>query len=159
MIDLKTTFQDARFKKGVKTIKATLKDMRKIWSKVADELDRIVEQIFHTEGAATVSGQWQELSDAYAARKSPDHGILRRTDRLYKSLTHKYAADAVFTMRKDGFTRGTRVRYAAFHQNGTRRMPQRAIYDFRDNHARRLRAVLRHELAAASVKAGFEVRS
>lgn len=157
MIDLKVQINDVRFRKGVASMKATLKDMRKIWPKVADELDLIVEQIFHSEGAQTVSGQWQELSDAYAARKHPDRGILRRTDRLFRSLTRKRSSEAVFQVRRDGFTRGTRVPYARFHQTGTKRMPARPIYDFREHHARRMRDVLRSELQAYAVSLGFEV--
>jgi phage gpG-like protein len=138
-------------------MKATLKDMRKIWPKVADELDRIVELIFHSEGGATVSGQWAELSSKYAQRKHPDRGILRRTDRLFTSLTRKHSGDATFIVRRDGFTRGTKVPYAKYHQSGTRKMPARPIYDFRENHARRMRSVLREQLQAYAVSLGFEV--
>lgn len=155
MIETKITFNRGFIDDKTRGMQRAVGDMRKAWPKVADEFDRIVESIFHNEGGA--SGQWEPLSDKYADRKSPDHGLLRRSDALFTSLTRKYARHAIFRVRKDGFTRGSSLKYFQFHQNGTRNMPARPIYDFRENHVRRMRDVLRQELRASMVSLGIEV--
>lgn len=155
MIETRVTFNRAVVDKRLSKLRGSVSDLRKAWPKVVDEFDRIVESIFHNEGGA--SGQWEPLSDKYAERKTPDQGILRRTDALFTSLTRKYAQHAIFRVRKEGFTRGSSLKYFAFHQKGTRTMPARPIYDFRENHVRRMRDVLRQELRANMVSLGIEV--
>lgn len=157
MIETKIQFNKATFAPKLQKLARGLDDLRPVWPHVADELDRIVQQIFDSEGAATLSGAWQELSDKYAARKSPDNGILRRTDAMMNSLTHKYAHNAIFLNRKHGFTRGSRDRKVKFHQDGTKNMPARRIYDFREYHLRRMRNVLREKLRALTVSVGIQV--
>lgn len=52
--------------------------------------------------------------------------MMRRTDRLYLSLTKRHA-DAVVEPTEDSLTFGTRVPYARFHQTGGPRLPQRQV--------------------------------
>lgn len=156
MIELALKMKSAKFAPRARRVKQRLEDLRPVWPAVADELDRCIEQVFHDEGGA--SGQWAALSPEYEKRKHPDHGILRRTDALFTSLTRKFSAKAVFKVRKQGFTRGTKLLYAKFLQGGTKFMPARPIYDLRENHKRRIRSVLRQQLKALAVSVGIEVK-
>lgn len=156
MIETRIEFNRASFDTKTKRLGESLTDMRSAWPKVADEFDRIVESFFHREGSA--SGPWADLTDEYASRKTPDRGILRKTDALFTSLTRKYAANSIFRVRKEGFTRGSSLKYFKFHQEGTRNMPARPIYSFNENHVRRMRNVLRTELRAKIVSIGIEVK-
>lgn len=157
MVNTEVKFIRAEFPTKMARVGGRLGELKDTWPKVADELDRIVETIFESEGAAGARGAWKPLSPDYEKRKHPDRGILRKTDSLFTSLTRKYSANAIFLARKEGFTRGTRLKYAGFHQSGTKNMPARPI-TLRDNHKRRLRDVLRQQLKAKIVSLGVEVK-
>lgn len=69
---------------------------------------------FASEGGLT--GGWPALSPRYAAWKAihyPGKGILRRTDRLYDSLT---TGPEVHRQTRDELELGTAVDYARFHK-------------------------------------------
>jgi phage gpG-like protein len=81
-------------------------------------------RVFAAEG---LPGPWAPLSPAYAAWKAkryPGKSILRRTDRLYESLTQR-SPDTVWEITPRTIRFGTRVPYWKYHQTGTRRMPAR----------------------------------
>lgn len=109
------------------------RDFRPFWRTVVAPwfFGRIQEQ-FASEGTAV--GGWAPLSPRYAAWKAkryPGKTILRRTDRLMKSLTWTGAAlatpEGIAIMTPDSATFGSSVFYGRFHQRGTRTMRQRRI--------------------------------
>jgi len=72
---------------------------------------------------------WEPLSPEYARRKgTTGAGILRLTDRLFKSVTER-GGDNIAAMRRKiaGYTYrfGTRVPYGEFHQEGAGNLPKR----------------------------------
>ena len=109
------------------------RDFRPFWrTKVAPWFFGLMQEQFATEGAGV--GGWVPLSPRYAAWKAkryPGKTILRRTDRLMKSLTWTGAQLAtpagIALMTQDGATFGSSVHYGRFHQRGTRTMRQRRI--------------------------------
>jgi hypothetical protein len=76
---------------------------------------------------------WAPLSPGYAAWKAkrfPSQGLMRRTDRLFNSLSYNNGAagpGGIARFSKTHAEMGTSVPYAMHHQRGTRRMPQRVI--------------------------------
>lgn len=83
-------------------------------------------QVFAAQGLPQT---WPALSPAYAAWKAkryPGKTILRRSDRLYQSLT-TFGADTIAEGRPRSLRFGTRVPYWQFHETGTRRMPARPV--------------------------------
>lgn len=102
-------------------------DLRPAWERWGDDVADALRDQFHTEGAR-FGEAWAALSPRYAAWKTlhfPGKTVLRRTDRLYASLTHR--PFAVERVHADSAEFGTDVPYAIFHQRGTRFMPARPI--------------------------------
>lgn len=109
------------------------RDFRPFWrTVVAPWFFGLVQEQFASEGKAV--GGWAPLSPRYAAWKAtryPGKTILRRTDRLMRSLTWTGATlatpEGIAVMGPTDATFGTSVPYARFHQRGTRTMRQRRI--------------------------------
>jgi len=107
-----------------------IEDLREIWPPVITEFRNVMTLHFRAQGAGR-SGPWVRLSPIYAEwkrRRFPGKTILRRTDRLYRSLTGR-TEDTVIRQGRHTLEIGTRVFYAGFHQRGTRTMPARRIFD------------------------------
>lgn len=125
-------------------------DLRKAWDEVKEDFIQNEEDQFATQGGHA-SGGWRALSPAYAAWKAkrfPGKPILRRTDRLFQSLTRPLHEDFIFISKPDTMTIGTAVPYAVFHGRGTRRMPQRRPVELTEKQKREWpRIVHRHIFA------------
>lgn len=83
---------------------------------------RISKETFKSEGAITMDGKWRRLSADYEAWKSihfPGKTILRRTDRLFRSLTTNAENISVGGKNSEGyqFRFGTQVEYGQYHQD------------------------------------------
>lgn len=75
---------------------------------------------------------WAPLSPRYAEYKAtrfPGGGILRASDRLYRSLTTE-TEDSIRKATDSGMQFGTRVPYANRHNRGTAGMPKREFLRF-----------------------------
>lgn len=84
--------------------------------------------IFASEGA--IIGGWAPLSPIYAAWKLVHYGprpIMVRTGALMESLTGFPMGVSEIGPKEAKF--GTDIRYAHFHQSGTRKMPKRKIVE------------------------------
>lgn len=84
--------------------------------------------IFGSEGA--IVGGWAPLSPRYLLWKTAHYGpkpIMVRTGNLMESLTG--APMRVSRITPKEAILGTDVRYAHFHQDGTRKMPKRKIVE------------------------------
>lgn len=95
-------------------------------------VDDVVEEVtlqFATEGSR-FGAAWAPLTPAYAAWKAvhyPGKTILRRTDKLFESLTVRPLA--VERIGKQSATVGTDVSYAKYHAKGTSKMPSRPFLE------------------------------
>lgn len=99
---------------------AAISDLRDFYNLVARPiLIRDIEEIFQRQG-----------SPRWALRKPTKppttHPLLRRTGRLYNSLT-KPGGENISIATKDTFTFGTSVPYARYLEGGTKHMPARPI--------------------------------
>lgn len=84
-----------------------------------------------TNFAAQGRPQWAPLAPATVATRGASGPILNRTGRLLKVATQfniwSYTKDSATITGLD-----QRVKYASYHQSGTRKMPQRAFVLFQD---------------------------
>lgn len=111
---------------------------------------------FASEGRAGASGQWRELSAAYARRKALERGglrILERTGAMARALTS--LRDVEVTDNKIIFHL---PKPAGFHQRGTARMPQRKVVDPSAEQVRRLSERVKREAAEQLEGLGFNAR-
>lgn len=76
---------------------------------------------FESHGAAGGT-PWAPLSPVTLALKArrgrAEMGTLRDSNRLWASLTKRASPDGVLAVTETSYRRGTRVPYAAFHQDG-----------------------------------------
>jgi phage gpG-like protein len=75
------------------------------------------------------------MSPAYAARKAlayPGQPIMRRTDRLYDSLTSE-TSDTIYDVAPQRLVMGTTVEYSEKHQEGGGRLPPRVHVQLLDD--------------------------
>ncbi|MBV9210630.1 MAG: phage virion morphogenesis protein [Acidobacteria bacterium] len=125
---------------------------------VAQDLREIVDDRFQNDGF----GKWPELAPSTLEEKRREWGsfaelsVLVESGDLKRSLTRKGAKGAVLDIQPDELTVGTTIRYARFHQTGTRRMPARTIYDLREQDKRKLmRTIHRQAVRYSKRKLGY----
>lgn len=122
---------------GVKKITLALgatanaaKDMTSVWDSVARYLTGWFEVLFTREGSVAGWPGWSYVNEAYGRRKlAQGYGsrILVRTGRLRDSMTQIGHANYVRRITPSQLVVGTNVRYAAFHEWGTKNMPARSL--------------------------------
>lgn len=113
-----------RLQAAIDTSRARASDVSPAWRAFRKDFWENERLIFSAQGIPS----WPSLSPAYARRKAaiaPGKTILRRTDRLYSSLTDE-TADSVYAVEPRTLQMGTVVPYSRYHQQGTERVPQRA---------------------------------
>lgn len=97
-----------------------------VWDDILDAIYEIEESQFETEG----HGKWAPLSPKYAKWKEanyPGRGLLILTEDLIESVTG--GRGGVVRKTRDTLEFSTNVPYWRFHQEGTRKMPQRKVLD------------------------------
>jgi len=115
-----------------------LTNMRPVFDDIATDFMAGEDALFGFQGAAGEHGKWAPVDPTYAAaKKAAGFGskILVRTGDLRKSLT-KRGGDNIRRIGRQRMEVGTRVKYAKFHQRGTRRMPAREPIRVTDNQKR-----------------------
>jgi len=112
-----------------------LQDWREFWATIfIPQYAERIQQHFETEGELDGYGSygWADLDPAYAEWKTrhfPGTKILERTRRLRDSLAPgSTGPDTVIEAGPTMLQYGTRVPYAKFHEEGTRRMRRRRIF-------------------------------
>lgn len=100
-----------------------------ITRKISIEISKRMRDFSKQEFVLGQAGSWEPLNRKYARRKGTrGAGILRLTDRLFKSVTER-GGENIATMRRKvaGYTYrfGTRVSYGEFHQEGAGNLPKR----------------------------------
>lgn len=111
-----------------------IKDLSPAWDEVGDIVRGNFGDQFLTQGAlyGTGGGGWAPLAPS-TQRDRARHGynptwpILQRDDTLFDSLVIKGSLGNINEVRADGASFGTRIPYARFHQDGTRKMPRRQV--------------------------------
>lgn len=140
-------------------IARSTEDLRPAWPAIAEEFYRIEEEHFSSQGARS-GNQWQELSPKYAQWKSvnyPGQPILQRTGNLKRSLTGQDDPNAIYDPQPDSLTLGTSLSYAAYHQAGEGKLPQRPPIELREEDFQKLGDIARDELQDIALSLGFGV--
>ena len=138
---------DVQLARRLSRVSAGVRDFRPAWEQIVSQVERIEEEQFSSQGAHG-SGGWQPLSPAYAAWKARNFGgggILVRTGRLRSSLTRRNP-DSIREVRPLELRFGTRVPYAAFHQRGTRALPERKPIELSEGDRREIVRTLQRYL-------------
>lgn len=105
-----------------------------VWPKVGDVIADHLEQQFESEGQHFLGRQWAPLKPSYRrwkVRNGFDPRRLHKTGAMRKSLTSRPMAVEEYFPTRAVF--GTDDEKAAFHQDGTKFMPQRQIISVTDD--------------------------
>lgn len=146
------------FDRAFNRIGEHVSDLRPIWPELTRELFTIEDEQFKSAGSKGRSGQWKELSAAYAKRKAIDYPgkpILQRTGKMMQSLTSK-TGDTILVEEKDEYGFGTRLFYATYHQTGTPKMAARELVSLNEDSRRRITKAIQKGLLAI-IKADRQV--
>lgn len=111
---------------ALETVISRVADLRPAWAELHRDWRAHEQMLFHTQGRS-VGSPWPMLSLRYAAWKAkffPGKTILRRTDRLFCSLTAAQHPEQLLVARRHSLEMGTKVPYAVYHQ-GTGRLAGR----------------------------------
>jgi phage gpG-like protein len=133
-------------------------DLSPLFEKMGEDIRDIEKEQFDAEGYG-----WQELSPAYARWKEihyPGQPILRRTNRLYESMTSKSGADNVSNVQPTFAEFGAAApsgMYGRFHQLGTVNMPQRKVVQLTEENKRLLTKTFHQYFISLAHDLGFEV--
>lgn len=147
-----------QFNRSFSRADLVISDLRPVWDEIRNEFFDIQREQFKSEGGAGSSGQWKPLSTKYARlknKKYPGKTILRRTDKLFKSLTSN-TSDSIYIPKKDEVAMGTSVKYAKYHHNGSGRLPQREVISFSNRQRNRLTKKIQAKLISEMRKTGFK---
>jgi phage gpG-like protein len=127
-----------------------IEDMRGVWAAIQSSMFRIFGEQFASEGGAGASGKWAALTHPYAALKAEKYGdmpILQASGKMMSSLTSN-TEDTVAEFEPQGAVFGTSLKYARFHQTGTKRMKARPIVALSQEQSRFLHKEIQKELIA-----------
>ena len=93
---------------------------------IADELVEKQEEVFATDGY----GIWPPRKD------NLPHPLLRKSERMYDSLTNLSDSDNILIAQGETITFGTEVFYAIFHESDeiAQRIPQRSFLEIMLDH-------------------------
>lgn len=107
-------------------IKERTEDFRHVFRRMRDDLEDQWKKNFLTNGSLV--GGWAPLDKEYAAWKSvhfPGATPMIRTGKLFRSLADLRGAPN--EINKMSATFGTNIKYAEFHQYGTKNMAKREV--------------------------------
>ncbi len=139
---------------------AQIKDWRKLWPQVINQIVKIEENQFATMGALGAYGKWDALTRDYAAAKAreyPGKPILQASEHLRDSLVDK-TENTIEELEPLKMRFGTRLEYAHYHQTGTRRgMPARRIFDMTEEDRYVIRETIHREAIDFSRRLGFAI--
>ncbi len=142
---------------------AAVKDWRKyIWPGVTkDALRPWLKKQFEEQGHGD-HGRWKELSGPYATRKArryPGEKILSASGKMKRDLLSE-SNRGEMTART--LLYGTNIKYAIYHQTGTKKMPARRIFDPEESDApgtmkRMIRVSVARSVTNYARKRGFAI--
>ncbi len=124
MIDIKTNRVSWERSANLTALDLSSSDViSSVQKRVRVRLHKITRRAFVTKGVSTKGGAWPQLSPGYAKAKAVrfgQKGLMRKTDRLFKSFT-LFGGEEIFKLLRgrDQFVIffGSSVPYASFHPN------------------------------------------
>lgn len=126
------------------------------FASIVDDLKDTIDEQFESEGRSG-SGGWAPIKPATIARKAAlgrDTRILHETLRLRESLTDAANSDQIREIDHLGFTFGTTVPYAIFHQRGTEHMPARPPIDISEGDRQQFVKILQRYIVTGELVSG-----
>lgn len=125
-------------------LRQNLRDARARWLAMAPVYYQHLSQNFRQEG---VPDKWAPLKPSTLRRRrqgrnrsNPQARILRDTGLLYRAVSSPGGPHSILSISEKSMTIGTSLRYARFHQSGTRHMPARPPYTITEDVLRRMSA-------------------
>lgn len=110
-----------------------IKDLSPMFEQMGVDLRIDAKRKFQLRGP----GKYADLAESTKKRKQKVHGftypILFATGKLAKSLLETNAEGSVYVVAKQAFLYGTRIPYAEFLNDGTRKMPARPLFETDEN--------------------------
>lgn len=134
---------DRRVKQLLSEMADRTQGVESAWPGVGDVIADSMQQQFDTFGVALNGKAWAPLKPEYLAwkiRNGYDPRTLRKTRDMEASLTGRPMAIEEYFPMSARF--GTNDKKAAFHQNGTKFMPQRKIINITEDLADDVNSVL-----------------
>lgn len=133
-----------------------LGDASTAFGAMADYQKKVVNaRQFEGQGSPEVGGAWSPLSPRYAAwkaKKRPGAPILVFDGKLKNEMTSPGAG--VYEVWSSGFTVGSDLFYAKYHQEGTKHMPARPLQgERRKSDVRNLTKILQRWIVEGQVAA------
>ncbi|HKS27080.1 MAG TPA: hypothetical protein VJS44_04645 [Pyrinomonadaceae bacterium] len=117
-----------------------------VWEAAAEEFYEIERDEFQTEG----QGDWQPWSLAYekwVLANDPFPMLMRKSQRLYLSLSRKHHEDAVYEAKPKELLIGSRVPYGRYHMTRYKNRPARPPINMtREAYKRRMTKAIQKKL-------------
>ena len=127
MIEIRITVQgEQRLRQALNRLATSIQDYSPAWKPITQIFRDAMRGQFAT-GGGRGGKKWAPLSRAYSRwkeRVAPGRPILVLTGDLVLSLTTQ-TGDTIQNEQPLSLSLGTKLPYAKYHQNGTRRMPAR----------------------------------
>lgn len=135
-IQLRASFSDHEARNDIRAIKRRAKDFRPVFKEIRSDLEELWSNNFLENGLP--SGGWKPLDAEYGSWKSahfPGRPPMIRSGELFRSLSDLRGTPNEIRLKSATF--GTDIKYADFHQTGTRNMPARPVVFFTERYERR----------------------
>lgn len=125
-IRLKVYLNDNDIPDEIEKIKDNLDDFGPVFKQARENLKTLFRNNFLQNGLP--AGGWKPLDAEYGSWKSinfPGRGPMVRSGKLFRSLSELRGNPNKIDKKEATF--GTNIKYAEFHQSGTRNMPARPV--------------------------------
>ena len=160
MLKLRLTIKgETRLAQAFNRLARSIQNYRPAWPAITALYRQMMSEQFESQGARG-GRRWVPLSPGYKRWKdivAPGMPILVLTGKMKASLIGK-TSDTIEQFRPASVTLGTRIRYAGYHQTGTRRMPARPPIVLRSRDIRDMSNVMVKQSAEYGTRAGFRIQ-
>jgi len=140
-VDIKVRFIDNDIPDEVEKIKDNLDDFGPVFKEAREDLKTLWKNNFLQNGLP--AGGWKPLDAEYGSWKSvhfPGKTPMIRSGKLFQSLSDLRGNPNKIDKKEATF--GTNIKYAEFHQSGTRNMPARPVVFVTEQYERKLSTLL-----------------
>ena len=159
MLNLRLTIKgETRLAQAFNRLARSIQNYRPAWPAITALYRQMMSEQFDSQGSRG-GRRWVPLSPAYKRWKdivAPGMPILVLSGKMKASLVGR-TGDTIEQFRPSSVTLGTRIRYAGYHQTGTRRMPARPPIVLRPRDVRAMTDVIVNQNAEYGTRAGFRV--
>jgi phage gpG-like protein len=162
-VSLSITVDDVRLNTALERLERVYSDPRPAFRPMAEQVVKMARAQMDSAGrhsgrpwAARAPSTMRSITSANRGGFRSVGLPLHATGRLFRGVGTFGGPDSIYREERDGVTVGTSVPYARFHQTGTRRMPQRKIYDPTDRDIREIIAAGKRSFRERIEPLGFE---